>query len=60
VGVVSLEDHLEEHAPADLKCPIGLELMADPVLLVLDGLTYNREHIEAHIAGCRQGGCFGH
>jgi hypothetical protein len=49
--------HLEEHAPEDLLCPISLELMQDPVLLVLDGLTYDRRYIELHIASCRQRKC---
>jgi hypothetical protein len=50
---------LEERAPEDLLCPLFLELMQDPVLLllVLDGLTYDRQHIELHIASFRQRKC---
>lgn len=52
----ALEEYLEENAPHDLKCPLSLCLMTYPVILVLDGRTYDREQIEAHIAACQRGG----
>jgi len=33
---------------ADLRCPIGLALMADPVIAA-DGHLYDRENIQKHI-----------
>jgi ankyrin repeat protein len=49
-----LEEYLEAHAPEDLMCPISLQLLAEPVMLVADGITYSRAAIDEHFAFCRQ------
>ena len=48
-AVDPVEELLCEHAPADFKCPISLELMTDPVTLG-DGMTYERASIERWLA----------
>lgn len=40
----------EDDVPEELRCPLSLEVMEDPVICVGDGHTYNRSHIEAWFA----------
>ena len=47
---------MEAGAPEDLVCPLTLQLLDDPVILVADGITYARAAIEAHLAWCREKG----
>ena len=36
--------------PEEFFCPISHELMADPVMVIATGMSYDREHIEAWFA----------
>ncbi len=46
-----LQAYLDANAAHDLCCPIGLGLLADPVVFT-DGMTYERAHIEKHVREC--------
>ena len=48
-------EYLQARVPPALVCPISLEVLRDPVLLVADGCTYLRAAIERHFA-VRRGG----
>jgi ankyrin repeat protein len=52
-----LQEFLDAHAPEILLCPISLQLMEEPTLLVADGCTYSRVSIEQHLEFCRQRAC---
>ena len=54
-----LAEFLEAHTPESLLCPITLELLDDPVVLVADGCTYSRAAIERHLDHCRARKCIG-
>ncbi|GBG64750.1 hypothetical protein CBR_g46708 [Chara braunii] len=47
-GVLGAWDGAEEEdpIPADMKCPLSLELMGDPVIVVPSGVTYERAYIQ--------------
>ena len=40
---------LDDDAPDFLTCPLSLELFVDPVLLLVDGQTYERSDVAAWI-----------
>jgi E1A/CREB-binding protein len=46
-----LQAYLDSNAGHDLCCPIGLGLLADPVVFT-DGMTYDRANIEKHVQDC--------
>jgi hypothetical protein len=52
-----LQEYLDAHAPELLLCPISLQLMEEPTLVVVDGCTYSRAAIEQHLEFCRQRAC---
>jgi hypothetical protein len=43
------QDHFDDNVPSQLRCPITLNLMADPVVAA-DGNTYERKALEAWFA----------
>jgi ankyrin repeat protein len=51
-----LADFVQADVPHYLSCPIWLQLLDDPVLLVGDGHTYSRAAIQRHFAVRRAGG----
>lgn len=54
-----LRQCLQQRAPYPLVCPITLQLLQDPVLLLVDGCTYSRTAIERHFNTRREGASYG-
>ena len=49
MGKESVAHYIPECDNSSFKCPIGLDLMTDPVVLNGDGYTYERKNIEKHL-----------
>jgi hypothetical protein len=57
VRLPPLDEFLEADAPDQLICPITMQLVEEPVVLVGDGCTYSKAAIQQHIDYCRQSAC---